>query len=70
MTKECLELIYSEIKEKSPATHEHVEGFKKNQVRKDQDKYLKVISWLDVIYMYLYSLVTCTVEVGSYHHVL
>jgi len=45
MTKECLELIYSEIKEKSQRMNMW-KGSRKTKLGKIQDKYLKVISWL------------------------
>ena len=43
MTKECLELIYSEVKEKSQRMNMW-KGSRKTKAGKIQDKYLKVIS--------------------------
>ena len=45
MTKECLELVYSEIEEKSQRMNMW-KGSRKTKSGKIQEKYLKVISWL------------------------
>ena len=60
MTKECLELIYSEIKEKSQRMNMW-KGPRKTKSGKIQDKYLKVIinhcsiSWMSNNVLYIFS---------------
>lgn len=53
MTKECLELIFSQIKEKSQRMNMW-KGSRKTKTGKIQDKYLKVslMSIISIFYVY------------------
>lgn len=54
MTKECLELVYSEIEEKSQRMNMW-KGSRKTKSGKIQEKYLKVISWLSYNVLSIFS---------------
>ena len=74
MTKECLELIYSEIKEKSQRMNMW-KGPRKTKPGKIQGKYLKVtincsISWMSNNVLYIYFLYIVEVLFLPCHQVL
>ena len=52
MTKECLEVIYSEVKEKSQRMNVW-KGSRKTKTGKLQDKYIKVVYFRDVPFCWL-----------------